>query len=66
MNHKDSEPTELREVVLDGGLADFHEMSCQEDKSSPEALRRSACTNAFRFFAACLGLSLVVASLSGV
>src|SRR6267143_4025903 len=33
---------------------------CQEGKSSPGALRRSACTNSFWVFAACVGLSAVV------
>src|SRR6266567_6376285 len=33
---------------------------CQEDKSSPDALRRSAGVNPFWFFAACVGLSAVV------
>src|SRR5882762_11263176 len=33
---------------------------CQEGKSSPDALRRSAGVNPFRFFAACVGLSAVV------
>src|SRR6266481_3168939 len=33
---------------------------CQEGKSSPGALRRSAGTNPFCFFAACVGLSAVV------
>src|SRR5467141_2937057 len=33
---------------------------CQEGKSSPDALRRSAGVNSFWFFAACVGLSAVV------
>jgi hypothetical protein len=33
---------------------------CQEGKSSPDALWRSAGVNPFRFFAACVGLSAVV------
>jgi hypothetical protein len=33
---------------------------CQEGKGSPDALRRSAGTNSFCFFAACVGLSAVV------
>jgi hypothetical protein len=33
---------------------------CQEGKSSPDALRRSAGVNLFGFFAACVGLSAVV------
>src|SRR5450755_4998107 len=33
---------------------------CQEGKSSPDALRRSAGVNSFGFFAACVGLSAVV------
>jgi hypothetical protein len=33
---------------------------CQEGKSSPDALRRSASVNSFWFFAACVGLSAVV------
>src|SRR5690348_15662452 len=33
---------------------------CQEAKSSPDALRRSAGVNPFGFFAACVGLSGVV------
>src|SRR5476651_1298276 len=35
---------------------------CQEGKSSPDALRRSASVNSFGFFAACVGLSAVVPS----
>src|SRR6266852_6971274 len=37
---------------------------CQEGKSSPDALRRSAGVNSFRFFAACVGLSAVVPILN--
>ena len=33
---------------------------CQEAKSSPDALRRSAGVNSCRFFSACVGLSAVV------
>ena len=33
---------------------------CQEGKSSPDALGRSAGVNSFRFFSACVGLSAVV------
>ena len=33
---------------------------CQEGKSSPDALRRSAGVNSFWFFAACVGFSAVV------
>jgi hypothetical protein len=33
---------------------------CQEGKSSPDALRRSACTNSFLSVGACVGLSAVV------
>src|SRR6266404_8744120 len=33
---------------------------CQEGKSSPDALRRSAGTNSFGSLAACVGLSAVV------
>src|SRR5258705_11109663 len=32
---------------------------CQEGKSSPDALRRSAGVNSFWFFAACVGFSAV-------
>jgi hypothetical protein len=35
---------------------------CQEAKSSPDALRRSAGVSSFRFFAACVGFSAVVPS----
>jgi hypothetical protein len=51
------------ESDLDGPLVDYSTSMiglCQEGKSSPDALGRSAGVNSFRFFSACVGLSAVV------